>query len=97
MSKFLEERVLSVHHWTDSLFSFKTTRNPAFRFRSGEFTMIGIPVNGKPLLRAYSSAPAPASRPSCRWSRTRKPLSASKRWSSSTASASWGTSPTAST
>lgn len=56
MSKFLEERVLSVHHWTDRLFSFRTTRNPAFRFRSGEFTMIGIPVDGKPLLRAYSVA-----------------------------------------
>ncbi len=58
MSKFLEERVLSVHHWTDSLFSFRTTRDPSFRFRSGEFTMIGIPVNGKPLLRAYSVASA---------------------------------------
>jgi ferredoxin--NADP+ reductase len=58
MSKFLEERVLSVHHWTDTLFSFRTTRNPAFRFRSGEFTMIGIPVDGKPLLRAYSVASA---------------------------------------
>lgn len=58
MSKFLEERVLSVHHWTDSLFSFKTTRDPSFRFRSGEFTMIGIPVDGKPLLRAYSVASA---------------------------------------
>ena len=58
MSKFLEERVLSVHHWTESLFSFKTTRDPSFRFRSGEFTMIGIPVDGKPLLRAYSVASA---------------------------------------
>ncbi len=58
MSKFLEERVLSVHHWTESLFSFRTTRNPSFRFRSGEFTMIGIPVDGKPLLRAYSVASA---------------------------------------
>ncbi len=58
MSKFLEERVLSVHHWTDSLFSFRTTRDPSFRFRSGEFTMIGIPVDGKPLLRAYSVASA---------------------------------------
>ena len=58
MSKFLEERVLSVHHWTDRLFSFKTTRDPSFRFRSGEFTMIGIPVDGKPLLRAYSVASA---------------------------------------
>ena len=58
MSKFLEERVLSVHHWTESLFSFKTTRDPSFRFRSGEFTMIGIPVDGKPLMRAYSVASA---------------------------------------
>ncbi|MDR3464114.1 MAG: ferredoxin--NADP reductase [Beijerinckiaceae bacterium] len=56
MSNFNEERVLSVHHWTDRLFSFRTTRDPSFRFRSGQFTMIGIPVNGKPLLRAYSVA-----------------------------------------
>ncbi|MDB5590883.1 ferredoxin--NADP reductase [Enterovirga sp.] len=54
MSAFNEERVLSVHHWTDSLFSFKTTRDPTFRFRNGEFTMIGIKVGEKPLLRAYS-------------------------------------------
>ena len=58
MSNFIEERVLSVHHWTDSLFSFRTTRDPSFRFRSGQFTMIGIPVDGKPLLRAYSVASA---------------------------------------
>lgn len=54
MSKFYEERVLSVHHWTESLFSFRTTRDPAFRFRNGEFTMIGLEVEGRPLLRAYS-------------------------------------------
>jgi ferredoxin--NADP+ reductase len=54
MSNFNEERVVSVHHWTDQLFSFRTTRNPSFRFRNGEFTMIGIKVEGKPLLRAYS-------------------------------------------
>lgn len=54
MSLFNEERVLSVHHWTDTLFSFKTTRDPSFRFQNGQFTMIGIPINGKPLLRAYS-------------------------------------------
>ncbi len=58
MSNFFEERVLSVHHWTDTLFSFRTTRDPSFRFRSGQFIMIGIPVNGKPLLRAYSVASA---------------------------------------
>jgi ferredoxin--NADP+ reductase len=54
MSKYLEERVTHVHHWTDTLFSFRTTRDPSFRFRNGEFTMIGIEVEGKPLVRAYS-------------------------------------------
>ena len=59
MSAFLEERVLSVHHWTDRLFSFTTTRDPALRFSNGHFTMIGLRgENGKPLLRAYSIASA---------------------------------------
>jgi len=54
MSAFNEERVLSVHHWTDKLFTFTTTRDPALRFSNGHFTMIGLRVNDKPLLRAYS-------------------------------------------
>ena len=54
MSAFHEERVLTVHHWTDRLFSFTTTRDPALRFSNGHFTMIGLKVNDKPLLRAYS-------------------------------------------
>lgn len=55
MSAFNEERVLSVHHWTDKLFTFTTTRDPALRFSNGHFTMIGLRQdNGKPLLRAYS-------------------------------------------
>ena len=54
MSAFLEEEVLSVHHWTDRLFSFTTTRDQALRFSNGHFTMIGLRVDGKPLLRAYS-------------------------------------------
>ena len=59
MSAFLEEKVLSVHHWTDRLFSFTTTRDPALRFSNGHFTMIGLRgENGKPLLRAYSIASA---------------------------------------
>ena len=56
MSAFLEERVLTVHHWTDRLFSFTTTRDPALRFSNGHFTMIGLKVDGKPLLREYSIA-----------------------------------------
>lgn len=58
MSAFQTERVLSVHHWTDQLFSFTTTRDTGFRFINGQFTMIGLPVDGKPLLRAYSIASA---------------------------------------
>src|SRR5262245_31693884 len=54
MSNFTEETVLSVHHWTDDLFSFTATRNPGFRFTNGQFTMMGLQVEGKPLLRAYS-------------------------------------------
>ena len=55
MSAFNEERVLSVHHWTDRLFSFTTTRDTSLRFSNGHFTMIGLRgANGKPLLRAYS-------------------------------------------
>jgi ferredoxin/flavodoxin---NADP+ reductase len=54
MSNFNQETVLSVHHWTDRLFSFKTTRNPSFRFQNGQFTMMGLEVKGRPLVRAYS-------------------------------------------
>ena len=48
------ENVLSVHHWNDTLFSFKTTRDQSLRFENGHFVMIGLPVEGKPLMRAYS-------------------------------------------
>ena len=58
MSAFTESTVLSVHHWTDRLFSFTTTRDPGLRFSNGHFTMIGLRVNNKPLLRAYSIASA---------------------------------------
>jgi ferredoxin/flavodoxin---NADP+ reductase len=54
MKAFTEERVLSVHHWTDRLFTFKTTRDPALRFSNGHSTMIGLKVDGKTLPRAYS-------------------------------------------
>lgn len=56
MSKYSVEKVLSVHHWNDSLFSFKTTRDPGLRFENGQFVMIGLEVDGVPLTRAYSIA-----------------------------------------
>jgi len=58
MSNTSIERVLSVHHWNDTLFTFRTTRDKSLRFRNGHFVMLGLPVEGKPLLRAYSVASA---------------------------------------
>lgn len=52
------ERVLAVHHWTDTQFSFTTTRDRGLRFENGQFVMVGLPVAGRPLLRAYSIASA---------------------------------------
>jgi ferredoxin--NADP+ reductase len=52
------EQILSVKHWNDTLFSFRTTRDPALRFRNGQFVMIGLEVQGRPLMRAYSIASA---------------------------------------
>lgn len=53
---FFVETVTWVQHWTDSLFSFRTTRDPSLRFSSGQFVMVGLEVEGKPLVRAYSIA-----------------------------------------
>ncbi|MFA5489079.1 MAG: ferredoxin--NADP reductase [Candidimonas sp.] len=58
MAAFNTEQVLNVHHWNDTLFSFTTTRDSALRFHNGHFVMIGLEVNGKPLMRAYSIASA---------------------------------------
>jgi len=57
-SAFGTETVLDVRHWTDAYFSFTTTRDDGFRFENGQFVMIGLEVDGKPLLRAYSIASA---------------------------------------
>ncbi|MBV9510753.1 MAG: ferredoxin--NADP reductase [Caulobacteraceae bacterium] len=53
---FNVERVTWVRHWTDQLFTLRTTRDPSFRFTSGQFVMLGLEVEGRPLLRAYSIA-----------------------------------------
>jgi ferredoxin/flavodoxin---NADP+ reductase len=54
---FFVETVTWVQHWTESLFSFRTTRDPALRFASGQFVMVGlVKEDGKPLVRAYSIA-----------------------------------------
>src|SRR5215469_6598345 len=58
MSTLHSEEVTSVRHWTESLFSFTTTRDAGFRFQNGQFAMIGLEVDGRPVLRAYSLASA---------------------------------------
>ncbi|MCH8537303.1 MAG: ferredoxin--NADP reductase [Alkalimonas sp.] len=58
MRSTITETVTQVHHWNDTLFSIKTTRRPSFTFENGQFVMIGIEVDNKPLLRAYSIASA---------------------------------------
>ena len=58
MAQLMQETVTQVHHWNDSLFSFKTTRDPGFRFKNGHFVMIGLEQENRPLMRAYSIASA---------------------------------------
>jgi ferredoxin/flavodoxin---NADP+ reductase len=58
MAAFASERVLDVRHWTDAYFSFTTTRDDGLRFDNGQFVMIGLMVEQRPLLRAYSIASA---------------------------------------
>ena len=54
---FYVETVKWVQHWTPSLFSFRTTRDPGLRFTSGQFVMVGLMTEeGRPLVRAYSIA-----------------------------------------
>jgi ferredoxin/flavodoxin---NADP+ reductase len=54
MSTNFEAKVLTIHHWTDRLFSFTTSRDTSFRYQSGQFAMIGLMLDGRPLMRAYS-------------------------------------------
>ena len=58
MTAISTERVLDVHHWTDTQFTFTTTRNASLRFENGQFLMVGMEVGDRPMLRAYSIASA---------------------------------------
>jgi len=58
MRNTITETVTHVHHWNDTLFSFRTTRRDSFRFENGQFVMIGLEIEGKPVMRAYSVASA---------------------------------------
>jgi ferredoxin--NADP+ reductase len=55
---FIRETVLDVRHWTPDYFSFTTSRDDGFRFDNGQFVMLGLEIDGRPLMRAYSIASA---------------------------------------
>src|ERR1700720_3392506 len=58
LSSISTERVLKVRHWTDTQFTFTTTRDSGLRFENGQFVMVGVEVDSRPMLRAYSIASA---------------------------------------
>ena len=58
MATFGTEQVLEVQHWTDSQFTFSTTRASGLRFANGQFLMLGLSLEDRPLMRAYSIASA---------------------------------------
>lgn len=58
MANVITETVTDIHHWNDTLFSFKTSRSQSLTFENGHFVMMGLEVEGKPLMRAYSIASA---------------------------------------
>src|SRR5580693_1384395 len=58
MAAIASERVLSVRHWNETVFSFTTSRDPTLRFQNGHFGMLVLMIEGKPLMRAYSIASA---------------------------------------
>jgi ferredoxin--NADP+ reductase len=59
MATYTRQTVTHVHHWSDRTFTFRCTRDRSFRFAAGEFVMIGLEVEGRAVLRAYSVTSAP--------------------------------------
>ncbi|MBV1790289.1 ferredoxin--NADP reductase [Marinobacterium sp. D7] len=58
MTNLVKETVTHVHHWNDTLFSIRTSRGRSLRFENGHFVMLGLEIEGRPLMRAYSIASA---------------------------------------
>jgi len=59
IEKFSLEKVLSVHRWTDTLFSFTMTRPAHFKFTAGQFARIGLKIGDELVVRAYSVVSSP--------------------------------------
>ena len=58
--KFTRQTLLDVHSLTPSLFTLRTTRDPGFRFRAGQFARLGVTrADGSTVWRAYSMVSSP--------------------------------------
>ena len=68
MAAFDVETVTEITHWTDRLFSFRTTRDKSFRFENGQFVMIGLKPRERPARASRSPAPIRSPRPTSRTS-----------------------------
>jgi len=58
LAVYTTEKILEVQHWSDKLFSFRTTRGAGLRFENGQFVMLGLQVADRKIVRAYSIASA---------------------------------------
>jgi len=58
--KYTIDTITGVRPWTDSLFSFRTTRDRGYRFTPGQFARLGVKDrdSGETVWRAYSIASA---------------------------------------
>ena len=58
--KFTQQTLLDVTPLTPSLFTLRTTRDPGFRFRAGQFARLGVTkADGSTVWRAYSMVSSP--------------------------------------
>jgi len=58
MADWVKGKVTQVQHWTDSLFSL-TVQAPVAPFTAGQFTKLGLEIDGERVQRAYSYVNAP--------------------------------------
>jgi len=58
LALYTTEKLIELHHWSDKLFSFRTTREAGLRFENGQFVMLGLQVGDRKIVRAYSIASA---------------------------------------
>lgn len=59
MADWVTGKITAIKHWTPSLFSI-TVHAPVLPFTAGQFTKLGLDINGERVQRAYSYVNAPS-------------------------------------